>query len=211
MRNSFLLIVLCLLAGCGGPKIPKAEQEKQAKTRDWEARLKATAESIYLDDLAAVTEILTLSQQKVQDLKEDTYIAGQLQASLPLLKVSQSGGGVDLLLPVKLGSTTFSQNMADLQQHQRESLAGMLEPGLSALMKRHLVSLKTEVRLEMYSRQGFKIKEVVESGQFDMAGVEKLVQSQNIQPGQPVPKAELVKLYRKLSDNWSKFDLTRMR
>ncbi len=116
-----------------------------------------------------------------------------------------------MLLPVKLGSTTFSQNMADLQQHQRESLAGMLEPGLSALMKRHLVSLKTEVRLEMYSRQGFKIKEVVESGQFDMAGVEKLVQSQNIQPGQPVPKAELVKLYRKLSDNWSKFDLTRMR
>jgi len=206
----FGVFVLCVLTGCG-PQVPKAELEKQAKIKDWEARLKATAESVYLEDRAAVAEIFTQSHQKLDDLKQDSYIAIQIKNAIPLMQVKENGNGLDLLLPIWLGTTTLSKSMTELQQSHREALAGMLEPGLSALMKRHLVSLKTEIRVEMYSRQGFKIKEVVESGQFDLSPLEKLIQSQHIQPGQPVAKAEILKHYTKLSDNWSKFDLTRIR
>lgn len=205
-------LFFCLLVGCStAPPVSKEEQAKQAKRQDWESRLKATAESTYLDDVAAATEIFSLSQQMIADLKEDSFIAGQLKDSLPLMSISKSGNGVAVVLPLKLGSTNFSKDIASLQQLQQESLARMLEPGISALAQRHLVSLKTEVRLEMWAKDGFKIKEVVESGQFDVAGIQALLKSKNIAPGQRVSRVDLLPLYTRLADSWSKYNLTPMR
>lgn len=193
MRLSLVLLV-CLVGCARQPQISPEEQAKARALADVEQSIKATAESTAMDDVTAVQELFALSQQHL-DAEKESYAAGQLKRSLPLMTVSQGQGGVNVMFPLLVGSTTFSKSAAEWQAHEQKTLAQILRPISSSLRQRHVSTLRTEMRMEARSRDGFKIKETLEVGVFDLA---------KASGGDPLTG------YTKLQDSWSQVQLQRL-